>query len=76
MAILLHRDGFQYIFIVLMMADKRDVESPWLRDDLDSYEDCPLSELSSSSLTVKALFKWEIVLLVGSFLHADYHHMR
>ena len=68
MAILLHMDGFQYIFIVLMIADEGDVESPWLRDDLDSYEDCPLTELASSSLTVKAWFKWEIVFLVGFFL--------
>ena len=42
---------------------------------LDSYEDCPLNEFSSSSLTVKDLFKWEVVLLVGSFLYADYHHI-
>ena len=42
---------------------------------LDNYEDCPLTELSVSSLIVKALFKWEVVFFVGSFLHADYHHI-
>ena len=35
--------------------------------NLDSYEDCPLNELSSSSFTVKAFFKWEVVLLALAF---------